>query len=53
MFGAVETADGYVMLAIGSEKTFQNLVKNLRSSGMDRRFQVAKYVGPARNWKTI
>ncbi len=26
MFGPVETADGYVMIAIASEKTFQNLV---------------------------
>jgi CoA:oxalate CoA-transferase len=26
MFGPVETADGFVMLAIASEKTFQNLV---------------------------
>ena len=27
MFGPVETADGYVMLAIASEKTFQGLIK--------------------------
>src|ERR1700680_2109601 len=27
MFGPVETADGYVMLAIASEKTFQSLIK--------------------------
>src|SRR5450631_1023355 len=27
MFGPVETADGYVMLAIASEKTFQSLLK--------------------------
>src|SRR5258707_11571847 len=27
MFGPIQTSDGYVMLAIGSEKTFQNLVK--------------------------
>ena len=26
MFGPVETADGYVMVAIASEKTFQGLV---------------------------
>ena len=26
MFGPVETADGYVMVAIASEKTFQSLV---------------------------
>jgi crotonobetainyl-CoA:carnitine CoA-transferase CaiB-like acyl-CoA transferase len=27
MFGPVETSDGYVMVAIASEKTFQNLIK--------------------------
>jgi crotonobetainyl-CoA:carnitine CoA-transferase CaiB-like acyl-CoA transferase len=27
MFGPMETADGYVMVAIASEKTFQNLVR--------------------------
>jgi len=27
MFGPLETADGYVMLAVASEKTFQNLIK--------------------------
>lgn len=27
MYGPVETADGYVMLAIASEKTFQSLIK--------------------------
>jgi crotonobetainyl-CoA:carnitine CoA-transferase CaiB-like acyl-CoA transferase len=27
MFGPVETADGYVMLAVASEKTFQGLIK--------------------------
>ena len=27
MFGPVETADGYVMIAIASEKTFQSLVR--------------------------
>src|SRR3982075_4458231 len=49
MFGPVETADGYVMLAIGSEKTFQNLVK---TSGhpewiVDSRF--AKYADRREN----
>ena len=26
MFGPIETADGYVMIAIASEKTFQGLM---------------------------
>ena len=37
MFGPIETADGYVMLAIASEKTFQSLVRRHRPSRMDRR----------------
>src|SRR6266481_5782753 len=50
MFGPIETADGYVMLAIGSEKTFQNLVK---TSGhpewiVDSRF--AAYADRRSNW---
>src|SRR6266496_1131903 len=53
MFGPVETADGHVMLAIGSEKTFQNLVK---TSGhpewiVDSRF--AKYVDRRENWNDL
>ncbi len=37
MFGPVETADGYVMVAIASEKTFQGLVKAAGHPGMDQR----------------
>src|SRR5450631_2293928 len=53
MFGPVETADGYVMLAIASEKTFQSLV---RVSGHpewigDARF--AKYADRRDNWKDL
>jgi crotonobetainyl-CoA:carnitine CoA-transferase CaiB-like acyl-CoA transferase len=53
MFGPVETADGYVMLAIGSEKTFQSLVK---TSGhpewiVDSRF--AKYADRRENWNDL
>jgi len=53
MFGPVETADGYVMLAIASEKTFQSLV---RVSGRpewisDPRF--AKYADRRDNWKDL
>jgi CoA:oxalate CoA-transferase len=50
MFGPVETADGYVMVAIASEKTFQGL---MRAAGRpewveDSRF--AKYADRRRHW---
>jgi CoA:oxalate CoA-transferase len=53
MFGPVETADGYVMVAIASEKTFQSLVN---VSGhpewiTDPRF--AKYADRRDNWKDL
>ena len=49
MFGPVETADGYVMVAIASEKTFQNLVDGGRSSGMDQRSALCEICRPARS----
>jgi CoA:oxalate CoA-transferase len=53
MFGPVETADGYVMVAIASEKTFQGLV---RAAGhpewiSDPRF--AKYAERRNHWKDL
>src|SRR3984957_2410256 len=53
MFGPVETADGYVMVAIASEKTFQGLV---RAAGhpewvSDARF--AKYADRRRHWTEL
>ena len=53
MFGPVETADGYVMVAIASEKTFQGLV---RAAGhpewiSDPRF--AKYADRRHHWKDL
>jgi CoA:oxalate CoA-transferase len=53
MYGPVETADGYVMVAIASEKTFQSLV---RASGhphwvSDPRF--AKYADRRDNWEDL
>jgi crotonobetainyl-CoA:carnitine CoA-transferase CaiB-like acyl-CoA transferase len=53
MFGPVETADGYVMAAIASEKTFQGLV---RAAGRpewvgDSRF--AKYADRRRHWDEL
>jgi crotonobetainyl-CoA:carnitine CoA-transferase CaiB-like acyl-CoA transferase len=53
MFGPLETADGYVMVAIASEKTFQGLVS---ASGHpewigDPRF--AKYADRRNHWKDL
>jgi CoA:oxalate CoA-transferase len=53
MFGPVETADGYVMVAIASEKTFQGLV---RAAGRpewigDSRF--ATYAERRRHWTEL
>jgi CoA:oxalate CoA-transferase len=53
MFGPLETADGYVMVAIASEKTFQGLVS---ASGHpewigDHRF--AKYADRRNHWKDL
>ncbi|OIQ72816.1 formyl-coenzyme A transferase [mine drainage metagenome] len=53
MFGPLETADGYVMVAVASEKTFQGLV---RASGhpewiSDPRF--AKYADRRNHWQDL
>src|ERR1700730_6982468 len=53
MFGPVETADGYVMLAIASEKTFQSLV---RVSGHPEWISdpcLAKYADRRSNWRDL
>jgi crotonobetainyl-CoA:carnitine CoA-transferase CaiB-like acyl-CoA transferase len=53
MFGPVETADGYVMVAIASEKTFQSLARTARHPEWidDPRF--AKYANRRDNWKDL
>lgn len=53
MFGPVETADGYVMVAIASEKTFQGLVKAAGHPEwiVDPRF--AKYPDRRSHWKDL
>jgi CoA:oxalate CoA-transferase len=53
MFGPVETADGYVMIAIASEKTFQSLVTAAGRSEWigDPRF--AKYNDRRGNWASL
>ncbi len=53
MFGPVETADGYVMVAIASEKTFQSLVTAAGHPEWigDPRF--AKYADRRDNWDEL
>jgi CoA:oxalate CoA-transferase len=53
MFGPVETSDGYVMVAIASEKTFQGLVtaSGHREWINDPRF--VKYADRRANWKDL
>jgi CoA:oxalate CoA-transferase len=53
MFGPVETADGYVMVAIASEKTFQSLAGASGHPELigDPRF--AKYADRRNNWKDL
>jgi crotonobetainyl-CoA:carnitine CoA-transferase CaiB-like acyl-CoA transferase len=53
MFGPVETADSYVMVAIASEKTFQSLMKVIGRPEwiVDPRF--AKYSDRRSNWAEL
>src|ERR1700712_1300279 len=53
LFGPVETADGYVMVAIASEKTFQSLVKAAGHPEFisDPRFE--KYVDRRDHWEDL
>src|SRR4051812_16631640 len=53
MFGPIETADGYVMAAIASEKTFQNLMKVIGHPEwiIDPRF--ARYADRREHWADL
>src|SRR6478736_5117313 len=53
LFGPIETADGYVMVAIASEKTFQSLIKVIGHPEWvgDPRF--AKYSDRRENWGSL
>jgi crotonobetainyl-CoA:carnitine CoA-transferase CaiB-like acyl-CoA transferase len=53
MFGPIETRDGYVMVAIASEKTFQSLMQVIGHPEWvdDPRF--AKYANRRENWATL
>jgi crotonobetainyl-CoA:carnitine CoA-transferase CaiB-like acyl-CoA transferase len=53
VFGPIQTTDGYVMVAIASEKTFQGLMQAIgRPEGIDDpRF--ARYVERRKNWADL
>jgi CoA:oxalate CoA-transferase len=53
MFGPVETADGYVMVAIASEKTFQGLVTAAGHPEWISDPRFARYGDRRRNWKEL
>src|ERR1700687_4715833 len=53
MFGPVETADGYVMLAIASEKTFQSLIRVIGHPEWIADPRFAKYSNRRENWADL
>ena len=53
MFGPVETADGYVMVAIASEKTFQGLVRAAGHPEWVNDARFAKYADRRRHWNEL
>src|SRR5258705_13880966 len=53
MFGPVETADGYVMLAIASEKTFQSLIKVIGHPEWISDPRFARYSNRRDNWTDL
>ncbi|WP_454630574.1 CaiB/BaiF CoA transferase family protein [Bradyrhizobium cenepequi] len=53
MFGPVETSDGYVMVAIASEKTFQSLMQVIGRPGWVRDPRFAKYSDRRENWAAL
>src|ERR1700732_915605 len=53
MFGPVETADGYVMLAIASEKTFQGLIKVIGHPEWIADPRFANYSDRRDNWADL
>jgi crotonobetainyl-CoA:carnitine CoA-transferase CaiB-like acyl-CoA transferase len=50
MFGPIETADGYVMVAIASEKTFQGLMQVIGHPEWVSDPRFAKYSNRRENW---
>jgi len=53
MFGPVETADGYVMVAIASEKTFQGMVRAAGHPEWTGDVRFAKYADRRRHWSDL
>jgi crotonobetainyl-CoA:carnitine CoA-transferase CaiB-like acyl-CoA transferase len=53
MFGPLETADGYVMVAVASEKTFQSLVKAAGHPQWITDPRFAKYADRRDNWQAL
>lgn len=53
MFGPIETADGYVMVAIASEKTFQSLMKVIGHPEWVADPRFAKYSDRRDNWADL
>src|SRR5437899_6725973 len=53
MFGPIETSDGYVMLAIASEKTFQGLIKFIGHPELTADPRFALYADRRDNWAEL
>jgi crotonobetainyl-CoA:carnitine CoA-transferase CaiB-like acyl-CoA transferase len=53
MFGPVETSDGYVMVAIASEKTFQSLMQVIGRPEWVSDTRFAKYSDRRENWASL
>ncbi|MCA1454481.1 CoA transferase [Bradyrhizobium sp. BRP22] len=53
MFGPVETSDGYVMVAIASEKTFQSLMQVIGRPEWVGDSRFAKYSDRRENWAAL
>src|SRR6266702_3958498 len=53
MFGPIETSDGYVMVAIASEKTFQSLMKVIGHPEWVSDPRFAKYADRRENWASL
>jgi crotonobetainyl-CoA:carnitine CoA-transferase CaiB-like acyl-CoA transferase len=53
MFGPIETADGYVMLAIASEKTFQGLMQVIGHNEWVTDSRFAAYSDRRANWARL
>jgi crotonobetainyl-CoA:carnitine CoA-transferase CaiB-like acyl-CoA transferase len=53
MFGPIQTSDGYVMVAIASEKTFQGLMKVIGRPEWVSDARFAKYADRRDNWAQL